>query len=280
MHSRVVLAIKAILTIAMLAVGPTPSFAQEPQVPNFWDPKAVANRPASFPDTIQFLATDNHPPFVFRDVDGRLTGFNVDLARAICQVLESSCALRIRSFPDLVPSLREEEGTAIISGLARDTVVGSELAFTDDYLKLPARFVVRTGSQGRFSENDLEGRRLAVETGSRHAIFAKRFFHDAIIVEFETVQGARDALREGSVDAHFGDGLSLSFWLRGDNSHECCTFAGGPWLEPGYFSEGLSIAVRREDEEDLEALNYALRQVHQTGTYRELYLRYFPLSFY
>jgi len=280
MHSIVATKFKAILTFITVAVGAAQTSAQEPAVPSFWDPKAVANRPASFPDTIQFLATDNHPPFVFRDVDGRLTGFNVDLARAICQVLESSCALRIRTFPDLLPALREDEGNAIISGLARDSGAGSELAFTDDYLKLPARFVVRKEKQDSFAENDLTGTRIAVETGSRHAIFAKRFFQDASVVEFDTAQGARDALREGTADAHFGDGLSLSFWLRGNNSEDCCSFAGGPWLEPGYFSEGLSIAVRKEDEDDLEALNYALRQVHQSGTYRELYLRYFPLSFY
>ncbi len=260
--------------------GIGPAFSQSPSVPNFWDPKTSASRPANFPETIRFLATDDHPPFVFRDLDGRLTGFNVDLARAMCQQLNSSCALRIRSFEDLLPALREDEGNAIISGLARDPALAEDLAFTDDYLKLPARFVVRQGDAAGFDEGNLNGLRIAVANGTRHDLFARRFFPQAVIVGHETTIDARNAVRDGSADAYFGDGLSLSFWLRGDTSQDCCEFAGGPWLEPGYFSEGLSIAVRKEDEEKLEALNFALRQVHQSGTYRELYLRYFPLSFY
>ena len=38
--------------------------------------------------------------------------------------------------------------------------------------------------------------------------------------------------------------------------------------------------LRKQDIERSEAIDYALRQLAQKGTFRELYLRYFPLSFY
>lgn len=262
----------------------TPAWAQTvPQistVPNFWDPKGVQDRPGSVPDKIQFLAADGHPPFVFRDADGRLTGFNVDLARALCEVLESSCALRIKDFEVLIQALEEEEGDAVISGLARSPELASRIAFTEDYLKLPARFVVRAEPAPTLDLRKLDGVRLSVEAGSRHEAFARRFWPEADLFTFESAALARHALKDNTADAHFGDGLSLSFWIRGAASEGCCGFTGGPWLEPGYFSEGYSIAVRKDDRERLEALSYALKQVHLSGIYRELYLRYFPLSFY
>jgi ABC-type amino acid transport substrate-binding protein len=81
--------------------------ADQPEiiVPNFWDHKAVFDRPNNIPDTIQFLATDNFPPFVFRDPQGRLTGFNIDLSRALCQELAISCALKIKDFEVSDPGL-------------------------------------------------------------------------------------------------------------------------------------------------------------------------------
>ncbi len=94
------------------------------------------------------------------------------------------------------------------------------------------------------------------------------------------MEAARTALIDGTVDAHFGDGLPLSFWLNSTAAAGCCRFAGGPWLEPGYFDEGLSIAMRKDDASTREAVNYALRRLQQTGAYRELYLRYFPISFF
>ncbi len=249
-------------------------------VPNFWDPKAVQDRPTDIPGKIQFLATDGYPPFVYRDAEDQLTGFNVDLARAICQELDTSCSLRIKEFSGLLPALEEGEGDAIISGLARTEDLVERLSFSDDYLKLPARFVVRAGQEKSFGADTIAGARISVEAGSRHEAFAARFWPDALLEPFETVEAARTALIKGDADAHFGDGLALSFWLNSTAAAGCCRFAGGPWLEPGYFDEGLSIAMRKDDASTREAINYALRRLQQTGTYRELYLRYFPVSFF
>ncbi|MCV0425635.1 MAG: transporter substrate-binding domain-containing protein [Roseibium sp.] len=268
--------------ISVLATSATAASAQgtNVRVPNFWDPKAVHDRPASIPDKIQFLATDGYPPFVFRDPQGRLTGFNVDLARALCQELGSSCALRIKDFDVLLPALEEDEGDAIISGLSKSLPSTKRLNFTEDYLKLPARFIVRDPGGQDFSEQNLKDKIIAVEAGSRFEAFADRFWPEAEILVLETSAEARDAVKSGTADAHFGDGLSLSFWLPSEAADGCCRFEGGPWLEAGYFDQGMAIATRAEDPERAAALNYALRQLYQKGIYQELYLRYFPLSFY
>lgn len=271
----------ALLVLLTLCAVLTRANAQDKVVvPNFWDPKAVQDRPADIPGKIQFLATDGYPPFVYRDAEDRLTGFNVDLARAICQELDTSCSLRIKDFSGLLPALEEGEGDAIISGLARTEDLVERLSFSDDYLKLPARFVVRAGQEKTFGADTIAGTRISVEAGSRHEAFAARFWPDALLEPFQTVEAARTALIDGTVDAHFGDGLPLSFWLNSTAAAGCCRFAGGPWLEPGYFDEGLSIAMRKDDASTREAINYALRRLQQTGTYRELYLRYFPVSFF
>ncbi|MCX2723667.1 transporter substrate-binding domain-containing protein [Roseibium salinum] len=272
----------ALVALSCLAGLPVQAQSQQTRVhvPNFWDPKAVHDRPASIPDKIQFLATDNYPPFVFRDPQGRLTGFNVDLARALCQELDSSCALRIKDFEVLLPALDEEEGDAIISGLSRSLPSTRRLNFTDDYLKLPARFVVPADKADTFDEQELAGKTIAVETGSRYEAFAQEFWLDATILGLESETEGRMAVKNGDADAYFGDGLSLSFWLPSESAGGCCAFAGGPWLEPGYFDEGMAIATRPNDPERAAALNYALRQLHEKGIFRELYLRYFPLSFY
>nr|WP_319386229.1 transporter substrate-binding domain-containing protein [uncultured Roseibium sp.] len=271
-----------LLALVFASLMTSQGFAQDQgvRVPNFWDPKAVSDRPSSIPDKIQFLATDNHPPFVFRDPQGRLTGFNVDLARALCQELGSSCALRIKNFNVLLSALDEEEGDAVIAGLSRGLPSTRRLNFTDDYLKLPARFVVAADKADDFDEQALNGKTIAVVTGSRYEAFAKRFWPEAEIMGLENVSLARDAVKNGDADAHFGDGLSLAFWLPSEAAASCCAFAGGPWLEPGFFDRGMAIATRPEDTERAAALNYALAQLQQKGIYRELYLRYFPLSFY
>ncbi|MTI42734.1 amino acid ABC transporter substrate-binding protein, PAAT family (TC 3.A.1.3.-) [Roseibium hamelinense] len=269
---------KYAILIILACLVPTHSSASE--APNFWDLKSGYARPVQIPDTIQFLATDGYPPFVFRDAEGRLTGFNVDLARRLCQELEISCSLRIKDFDELLTGLREEEGDAIMAGLARSAELAEDVVFSEDYLKLPARFIAPLGQYDTSKTPEIKNTTISVEAGSRHEAFAQSFFSGATIVSLATVQDARNAVASGAADYHFGDGLELSFWLQSETSGNCCEFIGGPWLEPGYFDQGMSIATRREDRSTLDAINYGLERLYRNGTYQELYLRYFPLGFY
>ncbi len=249
-------------------------------VPNFWDPRGGADRPTVTPNTIRFLASDDFPPFAFRDGTGRLTGFNIDLARAICEELDSACSLRIKSFDALVPALVREEGDAIIAGLARTEANTRTLLFSDPYLKLPGRFTVLQGKTLSVLPEDLAGKRISVEAGTVHEAFLRTYFADATIKTYPTATEARAALGTEEADVHFGDGLSLSFWLNGKTSGDCCEFVGGPWLEPGYFDRALTIAFRQDDALRQAAVNHALTRLQAKGIYAELYLRYFPVSFY
>lgn len=279
----------AILTIVKIVIFSFflelhPAFADDmsarPVVPNFWDPKTPVEEPATLPDKIEFLAQDDFPPFSFRDADDHVTGFNVDLARALCEELKSSCSLRIKAFDALAQSLEQQEGDAIIAGLTPNAERMKEFIFTDTYLRLPARFLVRKDETDLTNWEDLQGEKVAVVKGSRHEAFLKHFAPKLDLVELASAEETGRALTKRDVSAVFGDGLALSFWMSGEEAKDCCSFLGGPWLEPGYFDYGLSIAVRKDDVALRDALNYALRKVAERGVYADLYLRYFPVSFY
>jgi polar amino acid transport system substrate-binding protein len=282
-----------IATLAFIAVAwfallsaplASPAEAQEAvpdvTVPNFWDPRSSSDRPTVSPETIRFLASDDFPPFSFRDGTGRLTGFNIDLARAICEELDAACSLRIKSFDALVPALIREEGDAVIAGLAANEANVKTLLFSDPYLGLPARFVALKGKEVDTTPEGLAGRKISVVAGTMHERFLRTYFADAEIVTFDGATEARAALGTEEAVVHFGDGLSLSFWLNGKTSGDCCGFVGEPWIEPGYFDRGMTIAFRKEDALRQEAVNHALQRLQLKGVYSELYLRYFPVSFY
>ena len=116
--------------------------------------------------------------------------------------------------------------------------------------------------------------------GSAHEAYLKAFFPKAAPATFDTIEGARAALRRGEADLAFGDGLTLAVWLAGAEGAACCAFAGGPYTESRFFGEGVGIALRKEDAALRRALDHALHRLAETGRYAEIYLRYFPVSFY
>jgi polar amino acid transport system substrate-binding protein len=74
--------------------------------------------------------------------------------------------------------------------------------------------------------------------------------------------------------------MSLMFWFNGTASAGCCVFRGGAYYDLSYFGEGIGIAVAAGNDALRKALDYALRKVYQSGKYQELFLRYFPMSYY
>ena len=250
-------------------------------IPNFWDPKRRVERPAAGAvQAIRFVTTDDFPPFNFLDADGHLTGFNVDLARAICTELAIRCTIQARPFDDLAHSLEAKTADAAIAGIAITADSRAVLDFSDVYLRSPARFVVRRDANIDPTPAGLRGHTIAVVARTAHEAYLASFFPEIGRKLYPTADEARTALRSGEVDAHFGDGVQLGFWLQSEGAGACCKFAGGPFLESRFFGEGMAIAVPKSAGDLKRALNAALESIHAKGIYAELYLRYFPVSFY
>jgi polar amino acid transport system substrate-binding protein len=249
-------------------------------VPGFWDPRRLPERPdTSRMGAIRFMTEVDYPPFDFAGPDGNPVGFNVDLARMICEELKVSCTMQMRRFDTLYDNLAQNRGDAAIASIAVTPDARRRADFTDPYYRPTARFVARRNSGILdVTPEKVEGKKIAVVAGSAHEQYLRTLFTEAELRPFSDTEGAREALRKGDVDLLFGDGYSLSFWLNGESSGGCCVFTGGPFTESRYFGEGIGIAVRRGNEPLRLALNWALFRIWESGRFTDLWLRYFPIS--
>lgn len=266
----------------------SPSRAQttrpEPAVaiPNFRDPQRRLEEPdlagLSF---IRFLTTPDFPPFNYIAPNDRIAGFNIDLARALCEELELTCVVQVRPWPTLGETLLQARENAVIAALAITPDTRKTFDFTNRYLTTPARFAARQPEPAPGLTPDSIGERtIGVVESSAHDRFIADHFPRARRLFYSTPENAFDALKRGLVDLVFADGVALAFWLHGAASTDCCRFVGGPYTESAYFGEGLAIAVAPGNDVLREALNFALDKVQANGRYREIYLRHFPISIY
>ena len=249
-------------------------------VPGFWDPRRRPERPdLSRIPAIRFLTDLDYPPFDYAGPDGNPTGFNVDLARLICDEIKTACTIQARPFDGLLDALNDNRGDAVIASIAPTAEARRRADFTDPYYRTPARFVARIDSPiGEVLPERLEGKKIAVVAGTAHEAYAKTFFTEAETKSYPSADAAREALRRGEADLLFGDGIGLAFWLNGTDSANCCEFRGGPFTESRYFGEGVGIAVRRGNDTLRQAINWALFGLWEKGRFTDLWLRYFPIS--
>jgi polar amino acid transport system substrate-binding protein len=249
-------------------------------VPGFWDPRRRPERPdLSRIQSIRFLTELDYPPFNYAGPEGNPTGFNVDLARQLCDEIKTSCTIQARRFDLLLDALDDNRGDAVIASIAITPATRRRVDFTDPYYRTPARFVARADNPMRDVLPELvEGKKIAVVAGTAHEAFLKEMFTAAEVRAYANAEAAREALRNQDVDLLFGDGVTLAFWINGSESAGCCAFRGGPFLEGRYFGEGVGIAVRRGNDLLRQALNWALFRQWEKGAFTDLWLRYFPIS--
>src|SRR5687768_13152446 len=103
----------AIFSLAVLlastASTPSPALGEgagSVMVPGFWDPRRRPERPdLSRITVIRFLTEVDYPPFNYAGPDGNPAGFNVDLARLICEEIKASCTVQMRRFDTLLDAL-------------------------------------------------------------------------------------------------------------------------------------------------------------------------------
>jgi polar amino acid transport system substrate-binding protein len=249
-------------------------------VPGFWDPRRRPERPdTSRISQIRFLAEFDNPPFNYAGPDGNPAGFNVELARLICEELKISCTIQLRRFDTLLQALGENRADAVIASLAVTPETRQRVDFSEPYYRATARFVVRRNSPlADAVPETTEGKKIAVVAKTAHEQYLKTFFTEAELKPFPNIDAAREALRKGEVDLLFGDGIALAFWINGTDSANCCAFTGGPFTESRYFGEGVGIAVRRGNDTLRLAFNWALFRLWEKGRFTDLWLRYFPIS--
>jgi len=228
---------------------------------------------------IRFLTETDYPPFNFIGPDGNPAGFNVDLARMICEEIKVACTIQMRRFETLVDAINGNRGDAIIASLAATPQLRTKLDFSDPYYRAPARFVSRKDAvMPEVRPEYLEGKKVGAIAGSAHEAYLKALFTDAQLVTLPNEEALRLALRRGDVDFIFGDAISLAFWINGTDSGDCCAFSGGPFTESRYFGEGIGIGVKKGNDLLRQSLNWALFRLWEKGRYTDLWLRYFSVS--
>ncbi len=245
------------------------------------------------PDTshiirLRFVTTFDFPPFNFLDKTGHLVGYNIDLLRAICSKLnlKKFCEVEVVPWEELIDHVKNGNAEVIIAGLKETIKTHQDLVFTGSYLRFPARFVASRfiASQLLNLDEPISDKLTHLNSGvlskSVHEKLFRSYFPEAKWQRFKNRAELYKALQDHKIDLIFDDGFALSLWLNNPKSADCCYFVGGAYLAPQLLGQGMQLAVAKKNEQLVDILNYALKSLEDDGKLTELYLRYFPISFY
>ena len=225
-------------------------------------------------ETIRFGMEATYPPFEYMNDELELTGFDVELAKAICAELKATCEFTNQPFDSLIPGLRFRRIDAVISGMDITPQRLQQVNFTEPYYENSAIFV--SESKDKFNKaEDFIGKTVGVQNGSTHqAYLIDKLENQGVKIRpYDSYQNALLDMMNGRIDGVFADTAVAREWL---SQQEADKFQeiGAQIADPMYFGMGLGIATRKDDPLG-EKLNTALKAVKANGTWKTLHNKYF-----
>ncbi|QDX30285.1 arginine ABC transporter substrate-binding protein [Dickeya poaceiphila] len=221
-------------------------------------------------ETIRFATEASYPPFESVDASNQIVGFDIDLANALCKHIQATCTFSNQAFDSLIPGLKFRRYDAVIAGMDITPERQQQVSFTQPYYENSALFIAQKGKLADIAA--LKGKRVGVQNGTTHQKFLLDKHKDITVVPYDSYQNAVLDLKNGRLDAVFGDTAVVNEWLK-ENAN--LASVGDKVTDKDYFGIGLGIAVRQNNDELVKKFNDALNNIKQDGTYQTIYKKWF-----
>lgn len=236
--------------------------------------------PVHAADPLRIGVEGAYPPFSFKNADGTLGGFDIDMANALCEKLERECEMVEQDWDGMIPALKARKFDAIIASMSITEERKRQIDFSAKYYSTPARLVAKKDADFEGTAAGLKGKRLAVQRGTTHQCYAEKTFPDAELVLYGTQEDVFRDLVLGRVDAQLSDSLVAQEGFLTQDEGADYAFLGGDQLDVDCFGEGAGVAVRKGEEELRDAMSAAIVALREDGTYQKINEKYFPFDIY
>jgi len=231
--------------------------------------------------TVRIAVEGAYPPFNMVDKDGKLQGFDVDIANALCEQMKAKCTVVAQDWDGMIPGLLAKKYDAIISSMAITAERQKKVLFTDKYANTPSRFVAKKGSNIEITPAGLKGKRVGVQRATVHENFVRAKFPEADVVVYDTTDNANADLAAGRLDLRLDDSVALDLGFLKTDAGKDFVFVGPGFYEPHeILGNGSGIALRKQDTALGDAFNKALKEIRANGTYKKINDKYFSFDVY
>jgi len=229
---------------------------------------------ASAQETTLRIGTEGaYPPFNNLTASGELEGFDIDIAKALCEEMKAECEFVTQDWDGIIPALQANRFDAIVASMSITDERKEQVDFTNPYYSNSLVFVAPKDSQ--FTAAETDGKAIGVQQGTISADFAEKTYADADVKAYPTQVEAWADLGNGRVDAVLGDFGVQYGWINSEDG-ACCEFKGDPVSS----DDKIGIAIRKGDTELAQKLNAALEAIRANGKYKEVNDKYFPFDVY
>ncbi|KIC35195.1 hypothetical protein RA27_22950 [Ruegeria sp. ANG-R] len=230
-------------------------------------------------DTLRMGVEGAYAPFSKKEADGTLSGFDIDIALALCAELNRECELVEQEWDGMIPALIANKYDAIVASMSITEDRKKKVDFTEKYYFTPSRFIAKEGTEIELTQEGTKGVKIGVLRGTTLQCHVEKMYPDADIKLYNTQEDVFADLVAGRLDLQLNNTLQAIDGFLNTPQGEGFAFLGEDVDDIECMGEGTGIAVRKGDPL-AEELSAAIKAIRANGTYDEINDKYFDIDIY
>jgi len=238
--------------------------------------KPAAPAAAAAPAELKVAIDPTYEPFTFKTADGKPTGFDVDMANAICEQIKRQCVFVEQVWDSMIPGLTAQKYDVIISSMSITDDRMKEVDFSDKYYNTPSRIVLKK-SVKYTDPASIKGKKIGVLKGSTQEAYALGELKPAGVVvnSYEAQDQVYLDLKAGRIDGTVADYLEVSGGFLSKPEGADFALMGPDLREPKYYGYGIGVAMRKGQDALKTDINTAIKTIRSNGSYKTINDKYF-----
>lgn len=174
--------------------------------------------------------------------------------------------IKNQSFDGLLPALQSGKIDLIVSGMTVTDERKKAVNFTDSYYTASQVIIVANNNEAVKGFEDLKGKNVGVQLGTTGDLEVSKMV-DVTNTKFNNGSEAILALKSNKVDAVVIDNEPAKNFVKNND--------GLKVVDAGAIKEDYAMAISKDNQELLNSINAALKQLKENGKYDELMKKWF-----
>jgi arginine/ornithine transport system substrate-binding protein len=266
-------ALGAVALVTLAACGKS-------EAPTAAAPAPSAGAAPAMPE-LRVAIDPTYEPFTYKTPDGQPTGFDVDIAEALCNEIQRKCVYVEQVWDSMIPGLQARKYDVIISSMSITDDRKQVVDFSDKYYNTPSRIVVKADTPFTDLES-LKGKRIGVLKGSTQEKYAMGELRPVgvNVIAYEAQDQVYLDIRSGRLDGTVADSVEVTGGFLSKPEGEGFGFVGPVLSDVKYYGYGVGVAMRKGEDQLREQINAAIQAIRANGVYETVSKKYFDFDVY
>lgn len=229
-------------------------------------------------EVLNVALTSSSVPFSYQNETGEQVGFNMDIAKSICEKIKASCTFYYLRFPEILPLVAEGKIDFALPNMLKTPERAAKAAFTVPYWRSTSSFVGPVDYNFTSAKRIFEKDKICAIQNTRQMNYLQSMSggKQDHLISTKTTAATIDALKDGTCRFYLMPTMQSLSFLQSEKG-KGFGYLGKPISDQGLGGD-VHMIVRKDRPALLKKIDAALQEMVHEGVHEQITRKYFPFS--